>query len=288
MHKLSFLGLFLLGHSLNAQVTGEVNYPELGVRFVIPTGWVGKETESGFIMGSNTEPGFIFIIQHDYRSLEEIQQDAEEGLHDEGVELKRNGTYEPFGKTGIGAAFTGAINGQAAKAYLLALLNPHGEGVTIIAATETAKYSDKYKQLALSVGKSFQFTKVQVPAVVQQWKQELSNKRLAYLYSSSSRTGGYSGLAEREEMWLCAAGYFEYKSNSSSSFDTGGTFGSSHGKSNGAGNWDIVADGNGGAILQLKFQDGKLNNYNIQKVEGGKLYLSGYGYFWSNAGNICP
>lgn len=272
---------------LSGQTTGEVNYKELGIRFTIPTGWVGQESEGGYLMGSNTEPGLIFMIQHEYTSLEAIRQAADEGLVDDGVSLKRSGAFELFGKTGVGAEFSGTFNGQAAKAYLLSLLNPHGAGVTIMAATETAKFSDKYKQFAQAVAKTVQFSKIEVPAVVQEWKKELNNKRLAYLYSSSSRTGGYSGMSEREEMWLCATGYFHYKSNSSNSFDTGGAFGYSNGKSDGAGTWDVVSDGNGGAMLQLVFQNGKINNYKIEGVKSEKLYLSGYGYFWSNAGEIC-
>ncbi len=288
MKKNIFIAIcMLLTAYLSAQITGEVNYKELGIRFTIPSGWAGQEAEGGFFIASTTEPGFVFIIQHDYTSLEAIKKDADAGLEDSGVSLKRSSEFEPFGKNGIGAAFSGTMNGQSAKAYLLSLLNPYGTGVTVMAATESAKYSDKYKQLALTIAKSVQFSKVETPPIVQEWKQELMNKRLSYLYSSSSNTNGYTGISEKEEMWLCAAGYFQYKSNSHDTFDTSGAYGYSNNNQKGGGTWDVVPDGAGNAILKLSFQDGTVKTYKIDGVKDGKFYMSGYRYFKTDGGDVC-
>jgi len=204
MKKATCVCAFLIAaFALAAQKTGAVEYKELGLAFSIPQGWVGQETDEGFLMGHNTEPGFILLLPHEYNSLENLRQEAAEGIEDEGVSL------------------------------------------------------------------------------------QLKNKRLSYIYSSSSRTGGYTGMSETEEMWLCAAGYFQYKSSSHNSFDSGGAFGHSSGKENGAGTWNVVLNNNGGPMLQLTFQNGQVKNYNINGIQNGKLNLGGYKYFYSNAGDVC-
>lgn len=273
--------------ALAAQKTGTVEYKELGLAFSIPQGWIGQETDEGFLMAHHTEPGFILLLPHEYSSLETLRQEAAEGIEEEGISLHLSGKLDIIGNNGVGGTFTGTLQGQKAKAYIAGLINPHGQGLSIMAAVDSAKYADKYKQLALSVAKSVRFSTPEAPAAVQQWKTDLKNKRLYYIYASSSRTGGYTGMSETEEMWLCAAGYFQYKSSSHNSFDSGGAFGHSSGKENGAGTWNVVLNNNGGPMLQLTFQNGQVKNYDINGVQKGKLILGGYKYFYSNAGDIC-
>ena len=53
--------------------TGTVTYKELGLQFTIPNGWVGQESEGGFIMGHETTPGMIMILLHDQQySIEQM------------------------------------------------------------------------------------------------------------------------------------------------------------------------------------------------------------------------
>ena len=281
------IALMMAATVLAAQKTGLVEYKELGLAFTIPQGWVGQETDEGFLMGHNTEPGFILLLPHEYNSLATLRQEAAQGIEDEGVSLKLSGKLDSVGKNGVGGTFTGTLQGQKAKAYIAGLINPHGQGLSIMAAVDSAKYADKHKQLALAVAKSVRFSKPEAPAAAQQWKNELMNKRLYYIYSSSSRTGGYTGMSETEEIWLCAAGYFHYKSSSHNSFDSGGAFGHSSGNEKGAGTWNVVLNNNGGPMLQLTFQNGQVKNYDINGVQKGKLNLGGYKYFYSNAGEVC-
>ena len=288
MKKAACAGAFLIVTlALSAQKTGAIEYKELGLAFTIPQGWVGQETDEGFLMGHNTEPGFVLLLPHEYNSIETLRQEAAGGIEDEGVSLKLSGKLDAIGTNGVGGAFTGALQGQKTKAYIIGLINPHGQGLSIMAAVDSAKYTDKHKQLALSVAKSVRFSKPEAPAAVQQWKTDLMNKRLYFIYTSSSTTGGYTGMSETEEIWLCAAGYFQYKSSSHSAFDSGGAFGHSSGKEKGAGTWNVVLNNNGGPMLQLAFQNGQVKNYDINGVQNGKLNLSGTKYFYSNAGDVC-
>lgn len=288
MKKASGVFTFLMAaFVLAGQQTGAIDYKELGLAFTIPQGWVGQESGEGFVMGSNTEPGLLLMLPHETNSIETLRQEAAAGIEDESIVLKPEGALKAIGSKGIGGLFVGTVQGEKAKAYLIGLINPHGQGLTIMAVTEAGKYTARYEQLALAVANSVRFSKPESAPAVQEWKKELMNKRLSYIYSSSSHTFGYSGMSETEEMWLCAQGYFQYKSNSSNSFDTGGAFGYSGGNEKGAGTWDVVPNNSGGAMIQLTFQNGTVKNFNIQGVKGQKLYLGGYGYFWANAGEKC-
>lgn len=288
MKKTSGIAAFLFtALALAAQQTGTIEYKESGLVFTIPQGWVGQESGEAFVMGSNTEPGLLMLLPHESNSLETLRQEAAAGLQDESISLQPEGVLKNISSNGIGGLFSGTVQGEKAKAYIIGLINPHGPGLTIIAMTEAGKYAARYEQLALALAKSVRFSKPESAPAVQEWKKELMNKRLSYIYSSSSSTFGYTGMSETEEMWLCAQGYFQYKSDSSNSFDTGGAFGYSGGKDRGAGTWDVVPNNSGGAMIQLIFQNGTVKNFNIQGVKGQKLYLGGYGYFWSNAGETC-
>ncbi len=80
--------LIIMLHALNSpaytQSTGEIDYPSLGIKFTIPEGWKGQEVEEGYFMGSDTEPGFIFLMTHEAKNLDELRAGAEEGINEEG------------------------------------------------------------------------------------------------------------------------------------------------------------------------------------------------------------
>lgn len=276
----------------SAQTTGEVNLKTLGIQFTIPDGWIGQEVNGGYIIASNTEPGFAFLTTHHYKTVEQIKQQAIQGIVEQnGTMLNISGQVEPVGNQGIQAEFEGTLEGQQVKAYIVGLVNPLGDGVTIMATTTPQQYSDIHKQLALQLTSSMRFSKPETPPVVEEWKQALQNSRLTYMdsYSSSSGSyGGYStggGYSDKEEIHLCAQGYFKYKSNSSVSIDTGGAFGSSSGGGQGNGTWEVVGNAQGGATLRLNFQNGEVYEYTLD-YQDQKTLLNGNRYFrtYGNAG----
>lgn len=271
-----------------AQTGREVVYRELGISFHVPEGWNGEERDEAFLMSSPSEAGLILLLPHEYRTLAAIREEAERGIRDEGISLHVEGPLETLGEHGLGGRFSGMLSGRMARAYIVGLINPHGQGFSIMAAADTASYSDRLRELALAVAGSTRFFQPESTSAVQYWKTELQNIRLYWSYSSTSRVGGYSGMSETEEIWLCGAGYFHYKSSSHNSFDSGGAFGYGSGRGQGAGTWEVVDNGNGGAVLLLRFQSGEVRNYPIQGVERGKLNMGGYKYFYSRAGDKCP
>ncbi len=275
---LFLITLFLLNmFILTAQVTGKIDNKEVGLSFVIPVGWVAQESGEAVILSSQTESGFMLMIEHTSTSIEQIKTDGDVGVSEEGFQLQRSGEYESIGTNGVGAEFTGAIQGEAAKGYVVGLLNPYGSGLTILSMAESSTYSKKYKDLAITFAKSVKFSKPVVPPIANEWKTALKDTKLTYL-SSYNSGGGSGGMSAREEIHLCAAGYFKYSSDSSVSMNVDGASGSSSGKNDGAGKWEITGDGSGGVALKLTFENGEVKTYRLS-AEGTKTFLNGKRYF---------
>lgn len=280
----AFLFLLLLGSlsGVDAQISGTIDNKYAGVKFTIPDGWFGQEAEGLLLLGSNTEVGLMILMEHDYNSVEKIKQEAEAGLVDEGVSLQRSGEYEKIKNNGIGAEFSGLLQGAPAKAYMASLVNPHGQGLTVMALTTTEMYSARHRELALKLANSVQFYKPETPPIVDEWRQALKNTRLTYMSSYSSGSSG--GSSSEEVIHLCAAGYFKYNSNYSLSIDTGGAFGNSNSTGKGAGTWEVIGDGAGGATLKLNFNNGEVYTYRLS-FEDEKTFLNGKRFFRTGVGD---
>ena len=268
-----------------AQVrTGEVTYESLGIRFTIPEGWKGRETESGFVIGHDTQPGIIFLSTNEYKAMTQVRQEAMQGIKDEnGTNLLIAGDLSEY-SNGIGGEYKGTLQWKPVRFYIIALINPDGYGITIMSGADEQQYSPLNKKLAEEIAGSVVFSKPESGPVVEQWKQKLINKRLTYMdsyYSSGSGYDGYStggGYSSRIIIDICGKGYFNFISNNSMSVDTGGAFGSSGGNDQGSGKWDIIGNTSGGASLILHFNDGNISEYELT-ADNGKTFLNGKRYF---------
>jgi hypothetical protein len=282
----SFAFVFvLLPILLTAQDSGTKEFPNLGITFTIPEGWVGQENEVGYIMGSYTDPGIILIMTHQTQDLDQLKMEAQQGVQDnEGTSLSVEGTIVNFSTSGIQAFYQGTVGYQPAKAFAVGLINPHGTGVTVIAMTTVELFKDLHKNLATQIAKSVKFSAPVVIESKSEWGNLLKNARLTYMnsyYSSSGSVDGYStggGYSDKIEIDLCAQGYFNHSSASSMSFDTGGGFGSSHDSDAGAGKWKVVVNAQGQDVLQLNFYNGEVYEY-ILSLQDNKTYLNDRRYF---------
>ena len=307
MSRFSALWFFCLSFCLApffcpAQQTGQVDFPELGISFAVPSGWVGQVMEEAFLMGHQSKPGFILLTTHEAASIDEMKATAEAGLIDaaNGIFLQPAGPLETIGNKGIGGLFSGNLGGQAAQAYLIGLINPHGSGVLIMSATSTELWSDQYPDLALTVAQSVQFSAAETPKVSAQggslpdWQNRLGNTRLTYMDSYSSydysnadyTTGG--GYSNEETIDLCKAGYFNFDSNHSMSV-TGGPAASaySNGNQQGAGTWTVRAEPNGNKVLVLTFYSGEVKEY-VLSYPNNEMHLNGYRYYHTWEGEYAP
>jgi hypothetical protein len=279
--------IFLVPFSLKAQMTGKVTLDHLGIEFTIPEGWLGQPTDMGFILGSNTEPGAIFLMGHDARSLEALKQQAMQGIHEGSTQLMPQGNLQVISATSIGGVFAGVLEGQPVRAYGVGVVNPHGKGVSVLAVTTPALFSSRYETLATTIAKSLKFSEAKTSPVINEWKSALMNSRLTYMDSYQSGGGSYDGystgggMSTKTVIDLCATGRFQYNHSSSVNVDTGGAFGGSNSGGGGVGNWEVVADVSGNAVLELKFNNGEVREYKLQYVDS-KTLLNGVRYFRTN------
>jgi hypothetical protein len=281
------LFLFAGLSSAFAQKTGTIEYKHLGISFTIPDGWVGQEGDGVFLMGSNSIPGFIILTTNETKSMEGLKQEARAGLAEaNGTNLQMSSTtFENIGSNGLGSEFIGTLEYQPAKAYVAGLINPHGSGVTIIAATLKDQYTSAHKSAALKVAKSIRFSKVDHGPIVKQWDEKIRGTRLTYMnsYDSGYGSGGYS---DETVIDLCPQGYFNYSSNSHTSVDVGSTA-YSNSQSGGAGEWKLKGNQSGQAVLQLTFYSGEVYEYTLTN-DGDKTFLNGNRYFRTWTGENAP
>ncbi len=296
------LSAFLAPLASIGQSTGPVEYKYLGIRFTIPDGWVGQENQIGYIVGSHTEPGFALLTTNPSRTMDQLHQQAQQGIHDQnGTMLTLVSQLENLGQNGIGGEFQGTLEGQPVKAFIAGILNPHGDGVTIMAAASTREYSPIHKSLALSLTESIVFFEAETSPIVNEWKQALRNAKLTFMDSHYSGGGGvnvdgtvYStggGYNSKVEIHLCDQGYFKYKSSSSVTVDQG-AFGSTSDSGQGAGTWSVIGNAQGGAVLRLSFHNGDMKEYtldyqNNQTLLNGKRYYRTYASEGAEFGPEC-
>lgn len=288
--RLIFILSILSMSSSFSQKTGVVDYPYLGIKFTIPENWKGQETEEAFIIGSDTHPGLIVLIPHEAKSIQELEQAANQGISEDNVYLNKTGKLNVFGAEGIGGEFSGYMEGTEAKAYIIGVVNPFGYGVTVIAVTDVANYSVKYKKWAEQLAKSLQFRSPEEPQKTKEWKDWFNGAKLVYMksdYSSGASYGGYStysSYSSRREILLCSNGQFSYYSSSQFSVDTGGGFAGSNGNDDGS--WKISWDASGNSTLMLSFNSGEQASYDLA-YKDNKTTLNGQRYFVIKDHNEC-
>lgn len=292
-------GLFLLFASCwlstsFSQATGKIDYKQLGLSFEIPDGWVGQETQIGYMMGSNTVPGIILLLPHDQPyTLDQITAHAQQGLNEgNGTILNLSGSLSDLGKQSVGGLFTGTLEGQAAKAYIIGMHNPHGLGMTIVAITTVEQFNDQYAQYAKMVMNSVQFRKPESKEDIGEWKAWMKNVKLTYMESYSSVSPGVDGMTGggyslKKEIDLCSQGYFIYYGSSNFNVGSDNSSAYDYSNSNGNGTWDIIVGADGNPTLLLKFNNGETASYTLT-YQDSKLYLDGTRYFRTTQGEYAP
>ena len=143
---------------LSAQQSGSVNYPELGLSFDIPQGWVGQERGDIYLMGSHELPGLIILIPNEVSSFEQMRQEAYAGFQ-EGTQtnLQLSSPLKSINSSILGANFSGTLDGQVVEAYVCGILNPFGTRVTVMAVSLKDQFTAKHQEAAKTVARSFDF-----------------------------------------------------------------------------------------------------------------------------------
>lgn len=294
MNKLVSILITILSsfYFTNAQLQGQVNYDELGISFTIPDGWQGQEGEDMIVLGSNTIAGLVIITTHTSNKNELIQE-AKAGIVDQnGTNMQLEESIETLTNNAVAGMFTGTMEYQQAKAYVIGMVNPNegGIGVTIMSVSTAEAFSQANKDVATELYQSFKFKKIDKSSELAEWKEWLSNVRLTYMdsyYSPSSTDGGVGGgYSNEERIDLCSAGYFLFNSNNEMTISGDNVSGYNSGGNSGNGTWKIVARGNQ-LVLLLKYHTGQESSYNLE-YKDEKLYLNGYRYYRTTEGEYAP
>ena len=284
--KFMIIMIMLYGNnSCSQKSSNRVSSKTIGVSFIVPEGWFGQETQAGYVLKSTTKTGFIIINKNNTSDINTMIAEASQVFTDvNGNYLQLVGNVENFNGTGIGAAYQGTMEGVPVKAYMVAVLNNMGLGVSIMAATIPEYYSSTYRQLCIDIASSIdQQESVNVVQQTQKTQKvhHIRNKnkteelfagaRLSYINSGD-------GYGTKIIIDLCEQGFFHHSSYDSVSVSEGDVSGGYSDNNSGAGIWSIIESANHNPILRLKFYKGKILEYYIT-FDGEKTYLDNRRYF---------
>lgn len=279
------------GAIAQTSLTGEVDYPQLGIGFTIPDGWQAQEGDGLVYMGSETVPGLIVMIMHESRDMAAMKHALAEGFSEDGIELFPQGEARELRSDMAVIDHTGQIEGQPAKGIAFATLNPYGNGVAVIAIGLEDSWSDRLVHAAESTINSIEFRKVEhTGPSVETWKRNLMNTRLTKIESYSSPSaieGGVGGgYSSKQQIDLCD-GWFTMSGSGSVSAGSDVVSGHSSGSSAGNGTWDVVEGIDGRPVLRLDHHDGRRSEFLLGEEEG-KTYLNGERWFRTWEGENAP
>ncbi len=286
--------LLFFANTSFAQETGKIDYPDLGISFHVPAGWVGTKVASGFAITSSKTEGVLLIITHDVQSIHEMETEAKNGFQiGENTLLKPINGVEKISDNAIASIYEGVIDAKPSKALIVGMINPYGYGITIFCAAGANLFTEDLKTAGLWVTASVGFYNPEMQKAAGPSYEESSelgeifnNCRLTYMESSGTSGGGYSN---RTTIDLCIKGYFKHSSVSSVSVDTGGSSGFGGNNNQGAGTWRMLKKQKQ-SVLQLTFYNGKVYEYIITIDEEDKTYLNGERYFrtYKDSGKYSP
>lgn len=279
-----------------AQNQNQVSYPQIGLSFKVPSTWVGQEGDGLYLMGHNSIPGIIFIIPHNTSmSVNEMMAEGNNGLQfDQGTTFRPSGNLAKLDQSSMGGHFAGTFEYNPAKAYILGMANPKGNGITIVAVTSSEAYNNEtYKNLAMEVKRSVVFSEAQAvtntasTGTLKDWNYQLANTKLTFMesyYSGGDVGGGYN---MKTEIHLCKAGHFLFYDQNMLSAGSDSSSVYSGGNSKGHGTWKIDQRA-GSFVLVLTFSDGSSKEYELSWGEEKKLFLNGSRFFRTWEGDNAP
>lgn len=294
LYSLIVLLMLCSTRALYAQETGKVNYPDLGISFHVPEDWVGNKVASGFAITSSKTQGVIMILTHDLHSIPDMEQEAKSGF-----EISKNTILTPINgvekisDNTIAGMYTGTIDTKPVKALIVGVINPYGNGLTILCAAGANLFTEDLQKAGLIVTASVDFYNPDVQKATDSSYEEsaelsevFKNCRLTFMETYGTFGGGYSN---RTTIDLCGKGYFKHSSFSTVSMDAGGSSGYGGNNNQGAGTWRVVKKQEL-SELQLTFYNGKVYEYIISIDEEGKTFLDGERYFrtYKGAGKYSP
>lgn len=246
-----------------------------GYSFQLPSGFQAAAQEGSYVVTKSGVAFQLSVTPHYYNDLQVIRQEIAD-VDDPASNTQLRATTAPYGSNGLLVRLSGTAQGQPVVIEVITLLSPHGGGVAIAGAGSGGAYSAAATSALKTLANSVQFSKPQTSPLAEQWKQQLLNKKLTYLYTGN-------GFSEKKVLRLCSNGRFTFSSDDSylsndaySNFSAAGSDGSQ-------GSWKVVARGNQ-AILRLQADQGTAKEYTLAPKASGEIYLNQQRYFVEGGG----
>lgn len=290
------LAIFLLlsgssGSIAQQPLQGPIHYPQLGISFTVPEGWQAHEDAGLVYMGSEVTPGLILMSIHELRTMDELKASLDAGFSEDGIELFPSGTAQVLRADVASMEYAGKIENEPARGLGIGMLNPHGNGVSIVAMALEKVHSDQLGAAAMKLMESIAFQKIEYTGPsIEHWERHLTNTRLTRIetYASPPAADGAAGggYSSRQQIDLCD-GRFTFSGNSEVQVDALGGTGMSNDAKESEGIWNVHAGPDGRPLLQLDHQNGARSEFTLDEEEG-KVYLNGERWFRTWEGDHAP
>lgn len=289
-----------------------VNFPTIGVSFVVPAGWFGiiPEGSETFLLGADERLGGGIALSHQVAHASDLVT-----LLNQPIALELGATIEVQGQAEIdGSMIRARISlsdgTDTLPGHLLAVFRQGGGGLVFVGFGP--EEDDPYQSLVGDLASSFSTTEIQAaqvppgptdPAapnvqaigvnqsaealspIAQEWDQRLRGMKATYISSySSGGTGG--GFSTRVEYFFCRDGRFSFVDSSSiASADSFSFSGGGDLSSSGQGRWKIVTEGDSFGI-ELTLDDGTSGVARLDFYDG-ETYINGERHFVTDDNPYC-
>ncbi len=286
MRLISYILVFALTANytiMRAQLPKHVELHELGIQFEIPDGWSGGIQGDYILLGHETLPGMMMLLQNHSKSPQELKKLADKGIKEDGVSLHPSGEFKVVNNKRVQGYYEGIYDGTEVKSFAVGLLNDFGSGLSLLIMTERNKFSNLHEQEAEKLLKTVRFSepKRENNDAVQFWKDRLVGKTLKYMFTRSSHdyNGGSSGYNESRTVSLCDNGRFSYYSSANASMDTATNANRyNNTKTNSTGNYEIYTAQNV-VWLNLSFDNAEVYTLELTTDDSGlKTFIDGARY----------
>jgi hypothetical protein len=257
-------------------VGGQNRFPGWNIEYKLPQGWqVGQALGRLQVLGSNTEPGAIFLAPGMYRNAEEAVADLSQfyqSLNLQGVPVEPPKNTTIAGLRAIVATYASMDQmGRTVHGRFISLLTPHGTGLNMLGLTtpeHMPRLGGTLERLAGSVTAS-------PPSVNRQAIQALAGTWVLYQggYSGGSSSTGSASHSHEETVVFDGQGSFQWQSSTSVSVTTPGYTGDAARATSDADRGTYTVVGN---TLVMKGTKGQFT-FDIQ-IEGNRLAAGGKTY----------
>jgi len=224
-----------------------ITHSTLGITFSCPQGWICKQNPSGAVIGSNTIAGVIILSGHLNTSVESLKNDMKQGVSEEGMMLRPQGTFENRGAKSLALKCQGYGQGQPVKGKSFGRILSRQGGIYVTCLANPQVYNNDLENAAKAIADSVKLVNSQgnvqsnQPGQANQQVQTQSAGNLSQIF-----TGSWVTVTKNTQTSyrLFADGTFStnyessYGGNFSNQYGNTGSWGTAN-NTDGRGRWSV-------------------------------------------------